>query len=517
MFIPSFLLNKLYTKKTLSLSEEGFSFLIKNRLQNSNLIGIDTFEVNNQVIEKSKVSIIENEEKEIKGNEVSEEHPVLFPLKKVLKIKVHSTTLKEGDIVKVKFKINSSPQGVLKIEFEDILGGIEPLNNESKIPRNSEDDYQEKAIIERQDFVNSIVNNKLKHLYKYSFDPHICEGNTEHFIGVSQVPVGIAGPIEVNGEFAQGKFFIPLATTEGTLVASYNRGMKVLNECGGAFCTVSADFMQRSPVFVFDTARSAKLFAEWVSENFSKIKEQADSTSNYAKLAYIDPYLTNKFVFLRFNFKTGDAAGQNMAGKASLKACQWILDNYNYEIENFFLEGNISTDKKNSSINTLKTRGKRVTAEAVLKPNVLKELLRVDIKNLYKQSKVGGIGSFLTGSTNNGAHSANGITAMFIATGQDVANITESSSGILYTEMKENGDLYVSFTIPSLIVATYGGGTGLPTQKECLEIMNCYGKEKVKKLAEIVAATVLAGEVSLGASVASGEWVESHERYGRNR
>jgi Hydroxymethylglutaryl-CoA reductase len=186
-------------------------------------------------------------------------------------------------------------------------------------------------------------------------------------------------------------------------------------------------------------------------------------------------------------------------------------------VRRFYLESNLATDKKSSQINMMRTRGKRVTAEAVVPREVLIEQMRVEPESLTYHSGVANIGAFLSGANNNGCHSPNGITAMFIATGQDVANVAESSAGILYTELTRDNDLYISLTIPSLIVATYGGGTGLPTQSECLAVLGCRGRDKVKKLAEIMAGVALAGEISLGAAISSLDWVSSHERYGRNR
>ena len=205
-----------------------------------------------------------------------------------------------------------------------------------------------------------------------------------------------------------------------------------------------------------------------------------------------------------------------MVGRATFAACGWILDHYK-GIKNFYLESNFATDKKASQINIMRTRGKRVTAEITLKRDVLIQNMRVEPEQLDYHARIAGVGSFLSGVNNTGLHSPNGITAMFIATGQDVANVSESSAGILYTEVTEAGDLYISLTIPSLIVATYGGGTGIGSQKEALEVMDCYGKDRVMKFAEIVAAVALAGEISLASAISSSDWVSSHEKYGRNR
>jgi hydroxymethylglutaryl-CoA reductase (NADPH) len=320
----------------------------------------------------------------------------------------------------------------------------------------------------------------------------------------------------VNGEHAQGEFLVPLATTEGTLVASYNRGIKVLNLSGGITCTVVDDCMQRAPVFVFDNARDARDFRAWVDAHLDEVREAAEATSSVAKLLYIDTYLVNKLANLRFNYSTGDAAGQNMVGRATFAACSWILEQVT-TVRRFYLESNFATDKKASQINVMRTRGKRVTAEAVVPRQTLIEVMRVEPESLAYHWNVATIGAFFSGANNNGAHSPNGITAMFIATGQDVANVAESSAGILYTEITPSRDLYISLTIPSLIVATHGGGTGLATQRECLELLGCTGRGKVNKFAEIVAGVALAGELSLGAAISSLDWVSSHEKYGRNR
>jgi hydroxymethylglutaryl-CoA reductase (NADPH) len=320
----------------------------------------------------------------------------------------------------------------------------------------------------------------------------------------------------VHGEHAEGEFLIPLATSEGTLVASYNRGMKVLNLSGGVKVTVLADAMQRAPVFVFRDARACRDFVNWIGVNLPDIRREAEATSSVAKLLHIDPYLANKFVYLRFNFSTGDAAGQNMVGRATYAACCWILDHYQ-GITNFYLESNFATDKKGSHVNIMRNRGKRVTAEATIARDVMIRHLRAEPEQLVHHYGVANVGAFLSGANNNGAQSANAIAAMFIATGQDVANVAESSAGIIYCELTPERDLYISLTIPSLIVATHGGGTGLATQRECLEILDCYGTGKVYRFAEIVAAVALAGDVSLAGAISSSDWVSSHEKYGRHR
>ena len=510
--IPSMLLRQLYTNNSLKNTEKGIQFSLKNRLSDAEFGELNTIKINGKDIPLENISVDLGDGKFIPAAEVKN---VAFPLRKTLIVKADAGNLEHGKY-KIGIAFKAKPFGELKFEVEDAIAETETL--EVRIPRDEQDDYSEKAIEARQKFVEDYTETKLEHIKNYSFDAHITDGNCENFTGVAQIPIGFAGPIKVNGEFADGEFLIPLATTEGTLIASYNRGIKVLNLSGGVKCTVVSDAMQRAPVFVFEDARAGRKFVSWIIDNFEKIKEEAEATSSIAKLKDIDPYTANKFVYLRFNYTTGDAAGQNMVGRATFAACSWIIDVYEKEqIKHFYLESNFATDKKASQVNIMRTRGKRVTAECVVPRQVLIEHMRVEPESLTYHSGVANVGAFMSGANNNGAHSANGITAMFIATGQDVANVSESSAGIVYTEITEEKDLYISITIPSLIVATYGGGTSLATQRECLEILGCYGSGGVNKLAEIVAGVVLAGEISLGSAISSSDWVSSHEKYGRNR
>ena len=246
------------------------------------------------------------------------------------------------------------------------------------------------------------------------------------------------------------------------------------------------------------------------------MRAAAQSTTRSGRLVEIEQYALANMLYLRFDYTTGDAAGQNMTGKATRVACEWIRETHPSH-PNYMLSGSIDTDKKHSAINTLRTRGRRVVAEAVISKDVLERLMRVDTRELFRARQVSNAGSLMAGSAYNGPHAANGIAAIFIACGQDVANVAESHAGITYAQLLENGDYYWSVTLPSLIVASYGGGTGLPTQRECLEVLGCYGTGKADKLAEIVAATVLAGDVSLGCAVLADEWVTAHEQLGRNR
>ncbi|HSO27559.1 MAG TPA: hydroxymethylglutaryl-CoA reductase, partial [Anaerolineales bacterium] len=501
MHIPSMLLKRLYTFGSLQNLDDGIQFSVKNRLSDARLTGLKSVKIDGREIPPQALRLHLGNETRRRPDEITPDQPIDFPLRKTLNIQAFIPALPLGKhAIELRFQVE--PFGDLRFEVED---SISPADDHLvRIPRADVDDYSSDIIRRRQAFVEKFSSVELQHLTQFSFDPHNAQGNIENLTGAAQVPVGFAGPLQINGEHAQGEFIIPLATPEGTLVASYNLGIKTLNLSGGVLVSVVGDAMQRAPVFVFQNARQGREFARWVEANHERIREEAEATSRIARLLYVDAYLANKFVYLRFNFTTGDAAGQNMVGRATFAACSWILDNYP-GIEKFYLESNFATDKKASQINIMRTRGKRVTAEAVIPRDILIQNLRVDPESLVHHHGVANVGALLSGANNNGLHSANAITAIFIATGQDVANVAESSAGIIYAELTAERDLYLSITIPSLIVATYGGGTGLGTQRECLEILGAYGQGKVNKLAEIIGGTVLAGELSLAAAISSSD------------
>jgi hydroxymethylglutaryl-CoA reductase (NADPH) len=513
MKIPSLILKQMYTFGSLKNAPDGVHFSLKNRLADATLTQLSEVRIDGEAVPLDRLTLRLPDGVAVAATAIGPQNVVPFPLAKVVAVQAAVEPLPKGTH-EIALVFQTTPFGAVSFKVKDAIA--EEQARRSAVPHQKENDHTPEMVRQRQKFVEEYTGVKLQHINQFSFDPALTRGNIENFTGVAQVPIGFAGPLRVNGEHAQGDFLVPLATAEGTLVASYNRGIKVLNLSGGVTSTVVGDAMQRAPVFVFDNARAARDFGDWVEAKTPEIREQAEATSSIAKLIYIDRYLSNKLVFLRFNYTTGDAAGQNMVGRATFAACSWILENAD-GIRHFYLESNFATDKKASQINIMRTRGKRVTAEATIPRDVLLQHMRVDPETVHYHSSIANVGAFLSGANNNGAHSPNGITAMFIATGQDVANVSESSAGVVYTEVTPERHLYISITIPSLIVATHGGGTGLATQRECLEILGCHGRGKVRKLAEIVAGVVLAGEISLASAISSLDWVSSHEQYGRNR
>ncbi len=392
----------------------------------------------------------------------------------------------------------------------------------ARIPRSNDNDYSDDIIAERQQFIEAQTGAQLQHTKHFSFDPDSMEGNCEHLFGVAQLPIGLAGPLLVNGEHAQGEFYVPMATIEGTLVASYNRGMRVIRESGGVTTTVVSEAMQRAPVFMFRNARDGRDFCHWLQDNFDKIKAQAESTTSVGKLLEIEQSPSHNMVFTRFDYSTGDAAGQNMTGRATFVACEWIRANYP-KLRTYGLSGGMDSEKKTSFVNSLKGRGRKVTAELTIPRDVLQNVLRTTPEQLRNSNGINTLAAYLTGASNNAAHPANGLAAMFMATGQDMANIGEANQCSVYSYVTKTGDFYFSVTLPALIMASYGGGTGLATQRECLEIMGCYGKDRAYKLLEIAAGVVVAGELSLVSAArtdrdsGTNEWVDAHEKLGRNR
>ncbi|MEZ4833176.1 MAG: hypothetical protein R2873_14535 [Caldilineaceae bacterium] len=311
-FIPTMLLKRLYTFGSLQNTADGVRFGIKNRLSDAKLTSFQRVAINGDVVSPERIVLDFGGGVRMTPSQLNAAGATDFPLRKEVMVEIKGAPLAKGQHI-IEIGVQTSPFGKIQFSVDDSISEKADL---TRIPRDKEDDYGEDVIKARQAFVEERTGAKLEHAAQYSFDPHLTQGNVENFTGVAQIPLGFAGPLQINGEHAQGEFIIPLATTEGTLVASYNRGMKLLNLSGGVKVTVAGDAMQRAPVFVFEDARGARDFITWVKTNIDTIREEAEATSSVAKLDHIDPYQSNKFAFLRFNFTTGDAAGQNMVGRS---------------------------------------------------------------------------------------------------------------------------------------------------------------------------------------------------------
>lgn len=360
-------------------------------------------------------------------------------------------------------------------------------------------------------------NQKMKYLSDNGQidDLNVLKGNIENFIGFSKVPTGIAGPLLVNGTHAQGQFFIPLATTEGALVASYSRGCKAASVAGGITSICMTESVQRSPLFRFKTIIEVGQFLAWIVGQFDKFVDITKAHTSHGKLTNFKTNVEGNQINLVFEFETGDAAGQNMVTFCTAGICDYILMNSPVKPSAWYIESNFSGDKKSNYQSFQSVRGKKVVAEVELPAQVVRDVLKSEPQLMEDYWKASTLSLVQIGSIGTQGHIANGLTALFMATGQDVACISEAQVAVNRFEVTPNGDLYASLTMPNLIVGTVGGGTGLPTQRECLELIDCYGTGKAKKFAEICCALALAGELSIAAAIASGHFVSAHKSLGR--
>jgi hydroxymethylglutaryl-CoA reductase (NADPH) len=347
--------------------------------------------------------------------------------------------------------------------------------------------------------------------------PDIFQGSIENFIGTAQMPLGVIGPLRINGTYAYGDFYVPLATTEGALVASHNRGAKIISLSGGARALCLTERVTRAPGFGFRDLIEAGKFIMWVSQRFEDWKEEVRGTTSHGNLEDIKVTLEGNNVFLNFEFTTGDAAGQNMVTIATDAICRRIVAACPVKPRHWFIESNMSGDKKATAMSYLFVRGKKVTAEVVVLRKLVAAILHTQPEKIMEYWKMSFVGGVQSGSIGVQGHYANGLAALFIACGQDVACVSEASVGITRVDVTERGDLYVSVTLPNLIVGTVGGGTDLPTQRECLEMLGCKGEGTARKFAEICAATVLAGEISIMGALAAGQFTQAHIAYGRKK
>lgn len=383
------------------------------------------------------------------------------------------------------------------------------------VPRLKNQGYSEEQIAQRRTWVEARTGASLKQVAVGTIPGESMRGNIENPIGTVQMPLGVAGPLQVNGQYAEGIFYVPLATTEGALVRSYERGMAALTRAGGVTTRVYIDENRIAPVFCFDDVGQAYTFAQALPAHFDEIRTAAESTTSHGKLLRIETYPVGREVQVNFCYHTGDAQGMNMIAKATHAGCQWIMAHI--PAKKYYIFSGFSSEKRASGFLLPGGKGKKVVAGALMPAGLLRLYFRVTPQQLFDLWHHTMLGHLNAHTVGYNGHFANGLTAMFIACGQDVANVANASVGITNFEITEQGDLYVSVTLPSLTIATVGGGVGLGTSKECLELLGCVGRGKAVKLAEIMAAAVLAGELSMGAAIASGEFVNAHETYGRNR
>lgn len=341
-------------------------------------------------------------------------------------------------------------------------------------------------------------------------------GNIENPIGLAGLPLGVAGPIVVNGLHAGGEYLLPLATSEAALVASYSRGAEAINRSGGASAALLAESVLRAPAFVFASLAEAGGFVAWLVEHEEELVAAAQSTTKHGALCAIEPQLENDTVFLLCRYTTGDASGQNMVTIATEAMCRWIVDHSPIQPKRWFVEGNFSGDKKASYLGLITGRGRKVTASVVLPEAIIRRILGSSSEDMLAYARVAQLGATLSGQIGAQGHFANGLAALFIATGQDAACVAESAIGFTRMEPREDG-LFMSVTLPNLMVGTVGGGTGLPHQRAALDLMGLAGAGQSQAFAEVTASLCLAGEISIMAAIASGVFTKAHHKLARNR
>ncbi|MDD5416278.1 MAG: hydroxymethylglutaryl-CoA reductase [Candidatus Daviesbacteria bacterium] len=373
----------------------------------------------------------------------------------------------------------------------------------------------------RRKFLEEQLNIKLDNISNFTFTEDQAVGrNIENLVGATQIPLGVAGPLRIHLEGVKAHlrgvfrdYYIPLATTEGALVASVSRGCKAINKAGGATVFVENVGITRGPVFKAKNLGEALRAEIWIEKNFKELAKIAESTSSHLKLLKAESRVVGRNLFVRFYFDTKDAMGMNMATFATEQAAKLIEQKT--KVICVSLAGNFDIDKKPAWLNFINGRGKKVWAEIVLPEKIVADVLKTTpgkiVEVVERKCHLGGV---MSGSLGFNAHFANIIAAVFTSTGQDLAHVVEGSLGVTSTEILENGDLSFSVYLPSLIAGTVGGGTHLPAQQEALGIMQV---SDVLEYSQVLGGAVLAGELSLLASLAEGSLAKAHKKLGRKK
>lgn len=377
-------------------------------------------------------------------------------------------------------------------------------------------DHSSEALLQRRELLASqgIATDQLANDV-VQISPESLAANIENQVGMARIPVGVAGPLRINGTSAHGDFYVPLATSEGTLVASYHRGAIVASMSGGVTAACLTESVVRAPCFVFNSLQSVGTFLAWLLPRFDDLKTVVSNQTSHGKLIDLRTSIVGKEVYLLFEFTTGDAGGQNMVTICTQAICKWIEANSPTQANEWFIDGNMSGDKKATAQAFSYARGKKVLAEAIVKSRLVHRFLHTTPEKMFRYWQVSAMGGIQSGSIGIQGHYANGLAAMFIACGQDAACVSEAAVGMTRLDVTNEGDLYVSVSLPNLICGTVGGGTHLPTAAECLEMIGCRGSGKARKFAEICAATVLCGELSIIGSMSAGDFADAHASYGR--
>ncbi|MEY2924463.1 MAG: hypothetical protein RLZZ337_1011 [Bacteroidota bacterium] len=373
----------------------------------------------------------------------------------------------------------------------------------------------------RMKYLNTLVDHLQDTLQSNSIHLSQVQNNIESFIGTIEIPLGHVGPLLFLNENEEPEWVhTAVGTTEGALVASMNRGAKAISQSGGFKAHIVHQKMLRTPMFTFDTMANAIAFDHWIKAHFNEIKEVTKNHSNHADLLEITSIIIGKIVHLKFIYNTSDASGQNMTTGCTWNACLWIDDQFekqtNIEIAHFVIDGNGASDKKVSYYAMQNGRGIHVISECFLSNEVIEKTLRTNADDMFRSFNHSAAISRLDGMIGYNINVANAIAGIFASTGQDLASIHESSTGILQMEQTAEG-LYLSLSLPNLVVGTVGGGTHLPVATAILNLMKCKGGGKIKRFAKLIAGFSLSIEISTLAAIVSGQFARSHQKLGRNK
>jgi hydroxymethylglutaryl-CoA reductase (NADPH) len=383
------------------------------------------------------------------------------------------------------------------------------------VPRFAGQGYRADQVRDRREWLEQTLGVEFPLVGACAIPSEQMRGNIENPIGAAQMPLGVAGPLRVNGTHASGTFYVPFATTEGALVRSYERGMVMLTRAGGVTARTIVDGNVVCPMFSFESVAEAAGFAAVLPDHFDTLCAQAESTTSHGRLRRVETRVSGRAVIVSFFYNTADAQGMNMIVKATERACAWLVSSG--LAPRFKVFSGMSSEKRASGFLLSGGKGKTVVAGARIPAATLEAYMRVTPRQIVELWHDTVIGHLQANAIGFNAHYANGLAAIFIACGQDVANVANAAVGITDYELTPENDLYASVTLPSLTVATVGGGTMLGTSAECLKMIGCAGATHAPKFAEIVASAILAGELSMAGAISSGEFVGAHETYGRNR
>ncbi|HSN70613.1 MAG TPA: hypothetical protein VLT59_03855 [Steroidobacteraceae bacterium] len=341
-------------------------------------------------------------------------------------------------------------------------------------------------------------------------DPERLHGSIEGYVGFARVPLGVAGPLRVIGTDATGEFFVPLATSEGTLVASFQHAFNVINRCGGVRAHCTQEAVGRAPCFELNDVFEAARFAAWLESARPALEQIVAQGSRYCRLLELRCSVVGNVVYVLLEFATGDAAGQNMVTSAAHAVCAHVIASSPVAPRKWLVESVLSGDKRASPMAFRRARGRNVSAEVVLQARQVRRYWRADVADMVRAWQHATGGAIQTGAVGLQGNVANALAALFVACGQDIACIAEACTALTRVEATSEGDVYFSVTLPNLIVGTVGGGTFLPTAQECLAMLDCVGSGKARKFAEIVAAVALAGEIAIVGAMASGAFAGAH-------